>query len=350
MIQTIWIKSFRCLSELILDFSKYRFISIVSENNVGKTSILEASYVLGHLKSFNTNDIRQVVPFGDKASFLGIKIASNTQQKNYYLKIDELGKKYVSLNDEVVKRRSKIESLFRTQYISSDSIFLLTSTPSYRREQLDSMIAQLSLSYRKNISKYKRIISQKNKCLKNGVAASVIYQFNSQLAPLIVEILKERMYFISQLSDRLCPYFQNISVIDGDLSVLYQPTIELNMSELEIKAVLDQRLEKERQVKCSLIGPHRDDIEFLIDGKCCRDYFSRGVCRIVSYLFQLSIAVLTYDYLRIPMLLLLDEPFSEIHYSVKRKLIQHIPKSFYILYTSTQMDEISSLCKDTVFH
>ena len=88
MIDSIWIKSFRCLSELTISFTNYSFIPIIAKNNVGKTSILEACYLLGNLKSFVTNDVSQVVPFSDMASYMGVKILKGNGANNYYLKLD----------------------------------------------------------------------------------------------------------------------------------------------------------------------------------------------------------------------------------------------------------------------
>ena len=88
MIDSIWIKSFRSLSELSLSFSKGSMISIVAKNNVGKTSVLEACYILGHLSSFVSNELSQVIPFDGDTSYLGIKLYRDTMPFNYYMKIN----------------------------------------------------------------------------------------------------------------------------------------------------------------------------------------------------------------------------------------------------------------------
>ena len=349
MIQKIWIKSFRCLSELFLDFSNSRFISIISKNNTGKSSILEACFVLGHLKSFHTKDIRQTVSANCESSFIGIQLQDISQSKNYYLKIMDTGKKFVSLNNEVVKNKSVIEHLFRCVYISSDSLLFITSTPSYRRERLDLMISQLSMSYRANLSKYKRLVAQKNSALKRRCDDGVFHQIHCLMAPLIIQIVKERQFFIRQLSSILYGYFKHLSPVDGDLEINYMTTIDPNLNEKQVGQFLDQALSKDRDYRYARFGPQRDDIEFLIDSKRCRDYYSRGISRIVAYFFQLSQAVLLEQQSKLPMLLLLDEPFSEIHYSLKVNLIKCIPQSFYIVYTSTQEDEISVLKQTEVY-
>ena len=192
MIQTIWIKSFRCLTELVIDFSDHLFISIISENNVGKTSILEACYVLSHLKSFVTSDIRQVISYGSEATLLGIKLEQHHRNKNYYLKIDQQGRKSVSVDQHIVRKKSDIDSLFRSVYISSDCLHLITFPPKFRRDALDLLISQVSASYRNNLANYRQLLKQKNKALKYGANDSVIVKFNEQMVTFMIEIMKER--------------------------------------------------------------------------------------------------------------------------------------------------------------
>ena len=143
MIDSFWIKSFRCLNEVQFSFTETNFISVVAKNNVGKTSLLEACYVLGHLNSFVSSKIGQVVAFNEKASLMGVKIHKNNRSLNYYLKIDEQGKKYITLNNQVIRKKDEILSLFRVNYISSDSLFYISSNPSYRRNKLIKVFLSL---------------------------------------------------------------------------------------------------------------------------------------------------------------------------------------------------------------
>ncbi len=349
MIDSVWIKSFRCLSELTFTFSDGPLVSIISKNNVGKTSILEACYVMGHLSSFVTSDISQVVPFDSDASYMGVKICQSKRDFNYYLKVDDDGKKYINLNERPVRRKSDIQSLFRTVYISSDSLLLITSRPSYRRHQLDHGISQFSMSYRKNLATYKRLVSQKNRLLKDGGPDHIILQMNAQLAPLICDIQKERVVYLQDIEKRVQWYFDELKFVQGHFSIKYHSKILCVVDEGHVLHVLNQNLSKEKMIRLSNIGPHRDDYFFYIDDKNIKSFYSRGVCRILAYLFQLSQAFFIEEFTALPMLLLLDEPFSEVHCDLKEQLIQHIPSSFYVVYTSTQQDEISNLNKAQLY-
>ncbi len=349
MIDSIWIKSFRSLSELSFSFSKGAMVSIVSKNNVGKTSVLEACYILGHLSSFVASDLSQIVPFDGDSSYMGVKLYRQQMPINYYLKVSHEGKKFINLNERSVKKKADIQSLFRAVYISSDSLLLITSRPAYRRQQLDQSLSQFSLTYRKNLSLYKRLISQKNRLLKDNGPDHILKQLNVQLAPCIDLIQKERKAFIRSIEISVSTYYKTLNIADGDFKINYvSRLIDLNTSD-EILLALNQNLAKEKLIRSSNLGPHRDDFYFSINGKNVREFYSRGICRVLAYFYYLSQAILIERETKLPMLLLLDEPFSEIFKDLKRLLIQHIPVSFFVIYTSTQFDEISNLNRHQLY-
>jgi DNA replication and repair protein RecF len=344
MIHSLWIKSFRCLTENLITFQEeHSFVSIVAQNNVGKTSFLEACYVLGNLESFVTSNLANVVPFNEESSTLGIKVSNQLNATNYYLKIDREGKKYITVNDKVVRSRQEILSLFRANYISSDSLFFITSQPSFRRLKLDQTISQVSITYRKNMATYKRLYAQKNKLLKTNPDIVLIKQLNQLIAPLIFEIQKERFVYLNEIQSYINRVLRMFTFPIKDVSIQYQSRFaDLNSAD-EIKVFLSTRIEKERMAQHCLYGPHRDDYLFIANDRIMKEFYSRGVCRIISYFFQLSQSHLIEQYTKLPMMILLDEPFSEIYKDLKHDLIHLIPNHFTKIYTSTQQDEITSL-------
>ena len=349
MIHSVWIKSFRSLNELTFSFSKGPFVSIVAKNNVGKSSILEACYILGHLSSFLSSDISEIVPFDLDASYIGIKLFKNQKDINYYMKVDREGKKYINLNERPVRRKSDIQSLFRTTYISSDSLLLITSRPSYRRHQLDHGISQYSMTYRKNLSTYKRLVVQKNRLLKDGGEDTIIKNMNRQLAPLILEIQRERLLYLKDIERRIQWYVEELDVVNGHFTIQYVSRMAEYSDSDHILRVLDQNLAKEKMIRMTNLGPHRDDFSFFINKRNIKTFYSRGICRVMAYFFQLSQSYVIEESTDLPMLMLLDEPFSEVYRDLKHQLIQYIPSSFYVVYVSTQQDEISNLNKDQLF-
>jgi DNA replication and repair protein RecF len=349
MINSLWIKSFRCLSEISLSFSKGTFISIISKNNVGKTSILEACYILGHLSSFVSSDISKVVPFDKASSYLGIRIESPKKSFNYYMKIGKDGKKYINLNEQVVKRKSDIQSLFRTVYISSDSLLLITSRPSFRRNQLDQGISQYSLKYRKNIGMYSRLVSQKNQLLKENSNHNLLLQINIQLAALIHEIQVERVSYLRDIEERIRWYYDELNFVRGIFNIRYVSSLVQYDSPDDILGVLNKNLTKEKMMRVTNVGPHRDDFYFCINQRNVKDYYSRGICRVLAYFFQLSQAYIIEEVTNLSMLMLLDEPFSEVYPDFKQQLIGCIPSGFDVIYTSTQTDEISKINRHQLY-
>lgn len=265
------------------------------------------------------------------------------------MKVDREGKKYINLNERPVRRKSDIQSLFRTTYISSDSLLLITSRPSYRRHQLDHGISQYSMTYRKNLSTYKRLVVQKNRLLKDGGEDTIIKNMNRQLAPLILEIQRERLLYLKDIERRIQWYVEELDVVNGHFTIQYVSRMAEYSDSDHILRVLDQNLAKEKMIRMTNLGPHRDDFSFFINKRNIKTFYSRGICRVMAYFFQLSQAYVIEESTDLPMLMLLDEPFSEVYRDLKHQLIQYIPSSFYVVYVSTQQDEISNLNKDQLF-
>ena len=264
------------------------------------------------------------------------------------MKIDKSGKKYITLNDRVSRQKKDISSLFRANYISSDSLFFLTSQPSFRRLKLDQSLSQFSVTYRKNLATFKRLLMQKNKLLKQNPDISLIKQSNQLIAPLIYEIQKERKLYLLDIQNFINQSLGKLTFPIKKVSIMYQSKFN-NHTVDQILEYINLNSHKEIISLCSLYGPHRDDFLFYSNDRLIKSFFSRGVCRIIAYFFQLGQSVLIQKNTNLPMLLLLDEPFSEIYKNLKHDLIESIPGEFFKMYTSTQQDEITALNNSNLY-
>ena len=339
MIHSVWLSSFRCLGENRLSFDDDPVISVLSPNNVGKTSLLEACYLLGNLTSCVTKKLEHVVPFGADASDMGMKVTHDEAMVHYYLTVNAEGKKTMTVNGDVVRRASMVRFLCQAHYISADGLFYITSSPSFRRARLDQGVSQCFNAYHRDVVAYHRLYLQKNKMLATGGDRRVISSMNQLLAPLIQSIQTHRVEYLTQIQHTMSSLMASIPLPIKGVDIQYYAKCHPTDSVSHIESLLHQVMDKEYQVRSSIIGPHRDDYAFLSDGKIIKEFYSRGTGRVVSYFFQLAQAVMVKHYTKRPMLLLLDEPFAEIHSDLKHHLIQTIPDSMYAVYASTQMSE-----------
>lgn len=342
MIEKIFFKSFRCLDDVIVSFDSYRLISIFAKNNMGKTSMLEACGILSDLVSFHASNLGQVVSFNRSYSIIGIQL-NHTHRCNYYLKITNKGEKFISVDGRTNFKKKDIDALYKTMYISSDSLFLVTSSPRYRRHLLDRVISDVSLQYAKELLEYKRLISQKNRLLKSSTNKHLAHSLNRLISPKIESIMSFRKKALMYLNDCMNDSFDYFSCVNGQVSIQYQSSIDYSLNAEEILRHMNQCMDKEFRYHCSLFGPHRDDFSVCINNRLCRDFYSRGICRYVGYLFQLACVRMRMNGYNGGMLLLLDEPFAEIHDDLKSKLIRHIPKSCLTIYTTSQENESNML-------
>ena len=133
------------------------------------------------------------------------------------------------------------------------------------------------------------------------------------------------------------------------MDIIYKSKVEIQSDESMILNQLNQYLSKEKLAKVSIYGVHRDDFTFDINGKNVAVFFSRGICRIIAYFFQLSESQYLKQQLNLPILLLLDEPYAEVHPDLKYELIQSIPDDYFKIYTTTQTEEIKFLNQSQMY-
>ena len=117
-------------------------------------------------------------------------------------------------NQESVKQKARIQSLFRAAYISSDSLHLITSSPTYRRDQLDLSISQISPAYRKLLANYKRLVSQKNELLRTVGGSALYGPLHELMAPLMIEISEKRRLYLDKIKQIQYGYFKNIGIVN----------------------------------------------------------------------------------------------------------------------------------------
>jgi len=268
---------------------------IYGNNGQGKTSWLEAIHVLARSKSFRTPRLQETIRFGEQStSIRGGVIAGSDLRRDLEVAINQ--------NSKSIFVNSKRESL--TRYLSQLQVFSFTAAdldvvrgmPEARRQFLDRGIASLRPTYLQAIVDYNRVLKQKNKLLHIAdeehfsleKVSELIAPWNDQLARLAVVLHTERMEFVEalnatlerQLFDRRSLTTRYVSQLEGKG--------DLNDYESLLRARLTLRLAAEVAACHSLIGPHRDDLEILLDGHEIRVFGSSGQQRSALLLLDLA--------------------------------------------------------------
>ncbi|MCQ2976603.1 MAG: DNA replication/repair protein RecF [archaeon] len=340
--------NFRNYSSLNLSFDKNINI-FVGNNGEGKTNILEAIYLLSLTKSYRTILESDLIQFGSVSCCISGLVENDGLIKQLGVEIGN-GKKKVSINNKEIKRiRDYISSLITVSFLPDD-IQIIKGSPSIRRDLMNIHISQLDNEYISYLNDYNKVLKLRNEFLKklnvNGnTNASYLDIINEKLIELSVVIYKYRFEFINNINTFIGKYFKKIVGIDG-MEIKYINSLNItDFNEEEIKDKMLKKFNKNHFQEVSqgvtLIGPHRDDLKFMIDDKDMYLFSSQGQQRIAIIAFKLSEIDIFKKYKGTYPVLLLDDIFSEIDVKRRNKLIKFLKGDIQTIITTTDLNDIS---------
>jgi len=268
---------------------------IYGNNGQGKTNWLEAINILARTKSFRTTRLQEAIKFGEEvASVTGTVKAGAGLARELTVSLQA--------NAKSIFVNQKKETL--TRYLTQLQVFTFTAAdlevvrgmPDARRRFLDRGIASLRPAYLRTIADYAKVIKQKNKILQSaaemefdlGKTEELVAPWNDQLVTLATTIHREREDYVinlnavleRQLFDRKHLHARYVSCLEGKG--------DLTDYEDLLRSRLTLRFAAEVAAGHSLIGPHRDDLEIVLDGREIRVFGSSGQQRSALLILDLA--------------------------------------------------------------
>jgi DNA replication and repair protein RecF len=322
---------------------------IYGKNGSGKSSLLEAIYILGRAKSFRSSSIRPVI----KSSNDNLVVSAKAQQQNG--EVHQLGVKLdvknitIRINQENCKRRSDLAYALPLQIIHPKSYKLLDAGPQLRREFIDWGVFNLQDEFLHVWRKYKKALAQRNQLLKKKftrqlhgwdrelvqhglIVADFRRQYITLLQPLFVDIAREFMDF-NKLKIQFVPGWDR----KKDFSLALQDDID-----------------KDLRFGITHSGPHRGDFLVSMDNKQVKDFVSRGQLKLLVLALQLAQVKLLYQKCSKIGCILIDDVTSELDCSNRAKLLHFLSDlQAQVFLTATELNEfgdLSQLCEYHVFH
>lgn len=312
---------FRNLASIDIAFSPGANV-FYGDNGSGKTNLLEALFVLCLGRSQRRAPDQVLVRTGCEVFRLVGKVRYDGQSQELTVAYQRGGKKKVELDGAPFR----IVELFERHSVVAagpEDSDIFSGPPSVRREFIDLYLSQYSQLYLDDLRHYHRALAQKNAALKREMDSA---PFDSLLARFGSRIMRARAEFLDTLEKPAVAHYHTIS--GGEhFDMEYQPSIPFdatcNVEELEsqVMQALDGIRKREATVGSSLIGPHRDDVAFLILGQPAKTHGSQGQWRTAA----ISLKLAMYDLLRrkrkVAPVLLLDEIFAELDARRSHELI-----------------------------
>ncbi len=307
---------------------------------MGKTNILDAIHYTCLTKSyFNATD-QQNIQFGADFMRLDADVSISGVPAHISCKLPLGKKKEFIFNDLPYRKMSDHIGIMPVVMIAPDDNQLIIGSSEERRKFLDNTISQVDREYLDHLILYNKYLDQRNALLKNinttGKKEDILLEsYNSHLAQFGQSIYDKRKAAITSLQSIFTHYHQILCLEREETSFSYDSMLNNN----SLYELLQNNLQKELILERTLSGPHRDDIQFLINGNKLKRFGSQGQQK--SFLIALKLA--QYDFIKnhktVKPFLLIDDIFDKIDEQRSRELIQLLSAEHFGQIFITDTDE-----------
>lgn len=333
MISDLRLQNFRSYKNDAFEFGPGVNI-IVGPNASGKTNLLEAVLMLCRGNSYRAKDADMVM-FGKPWARLESDTDDGKRVVTLERKEPTLEKKYVI--NGVTHRRLSLPKTIPVIIFEPDHLRLLTGGPERRRYYLDDLLEQTVPGFGKLRRDYRRTLAQRNKLLKLSPSADELFVWNVRLSELGGKIVQYRLGLIEDLKQDTSQLYQELSQTRALVQLEYVSTCSIESYSTQLLKKLESNLEQDQARGFTTAGPHRDDLEVIIDGQKASVSASRGESRtILLALKVLELRILEKSRNKKP-LLLLDDVFSELD-GKRRKALTSYLENYQTFITTTGAD------------
>ena len=334
-------------------------INVIYGNNAqGKTNLLEAIWLFTGGHSFRGNKDKELPKLVDGVNSpdckLSIEFESFKRDQEAEIIIKD-GKKSCSLNGIGNKSAAYLVGKICAVIFSPEHLDLIKEGPNKRRAFIDAAICQIKPSYASLLSKYNRVLVQRNALIKdiykNSYLLDTLSVWNERMAVLGSEIIKERIDYIDKLTPFVKDIYKGMSREKEILELSYR--MSFNICEGDIFAsfmkALDESYKTDVNFGYSTVGPHRDDLDIFIDNKAVRNFGSQGQQRSCVLSLKLSEAVMLQKNIGEAPIILLDDVMSELDYLRQDYLLNHLTDK-QVFITCCSPETVNLMQKGKTFY
>ncbi len=320
---------------------------IFGENAQGKTNILEGIWLFTGAKSFRGSKDNEYINFNfPQKAELEMIFEAEGIRKEAKIEIEE--KRNTFLNGKKLKFSSLLAGNFNAIVFSPSDLRLISDGPSARRRFLDIAIGQLYPQYIELLKNYMRAVTQRNKVIKDfkydSTVSVMLDSFEEEIAQNGEKIVLYRKKYINQLNQFLPAVYEGLSEGKEKLETSYISSFEGNFLE-ELK----KRRKEDMFSAITSVGPHRDDIDFKINGHKARNFGSQGQKRSVALSLKLAEAEVINKNVGEWPIFILDDVMSELDPKRQNFILNKI-EGMQVFLTCCEPSNVKNLSKGKIFN
>ncbi|MDB6016646.1 MAG: replication and repair protein RecF [Pedosphaera sp.] len=304
------LRDFRNYPRLDVDFAP-GFQVLLGDNAQGKTNILEAIYLMATLRSFRGVGGAQMVRHGQKGYFAGGKVVGQGEReiKMYW----SAAERKLSVDGQPVRKLTDYLGVLRVVIFCTEDLQLVKGTARSRRRFVDLLLTQTHPLYLGWLQRYAQALRSRNALLKQrSPDEAALDSFSGELVKLGNEIIRMRRELAPKLSPLARLAYRRISNDAEELRVEYQSSVKSDFA-----VELAQSRARERTMRTTLVGPHRDEVRLLLNDRSAAQFGSEGQKRTLAIALKMAQAEYLTGIHGSPPILLIDDVMGEL--DVKRR-------------------------------
>ncbi len=360
-LNNLYLRAFRNYIEQEVAFNSQKTI-IVGNNAQGKSNLLEAIELLATLKSHRALRDRELVLDSAVVGQIEATVKRVYGTADLTITLRKQGKRTIAVNHEALRRSIDFLGYLNAVQFSSLDLDLVRGAPECRRNWIDGLLIQLEPVYAHILQQYNQVLRQRNALLKAirkqeqdrklGITTTAIdlrqlALWDAQLAAAGSRVTRRRARVLTRLAPIAQAWHDRISGKTEVLQIEYAPNVEWIEDEPEkVQRAFLERIELRRTAEYhqgkTVVGTHRDEIDFTIDGTPARYYGSQGQQRTLVLALKLAELELIEEIIGEPPLLLLDDVLAELDLTRQNQLLETIGDRFQTFITTTHLSSFNN--------
>ena len=320
-VESLETENFRLLSRQRVEFSPGVNV-ICGDNAQGKTTLLEAVFLLTGNKSFRTRFDRELIAFNKDGALLSACVEACGRTQQMELRFFRSRGRQITVN-KVKRSASELSESLKAVLFCPDDLLLLRGGAAERRRMMDEAISQLRPGYRKLLGDYRKFYDNKSAILRQWRERSdllaALDDFNEALCRCSARIIRYRSSFVRRLAEHAAPIHREFSGDREELDCRYATVSTVTDPEAAESWIYEEVALRQRQLRQAeldsgqcLVGAHKDDMEVTINGAAARSFASQGQLRTGALSLKIAEREIFLHEAGEPPVLLLDDVLSEL--------------------------------------
>jgi DNA replication and repair protein RecF len=362
-VKSIKLVNYRNYSNINLIFSPSTNI-LLGKNAQGKTNILEAIFTCAIGKSMRATKDNDIIKWGEEKAKIELEVEKKFGKSKIEIYFFKSSKKAIKINGLPIKRMGELLGEFRCVFFAPDELKLIKESPEDRRRFMDIDISQTSKAYFYLLGKYEKIITSRNKLLKDNRDKNckdkksnqyedlkrMINVYDQQLAECSAKITISRNNFIVALAPFAQKAHSFLTSNGEELKIEYDGSFKFESQIIESEKIeelkekflslYEKNFEKDLSLGYTIVGPHRDDIKVKINGIDVRNFCSQGQQRTAALSLKLAELEIIKEQTGEMPILILDDVLSELDIGRRTRLLKFCALTQTFISSTDKPDKI----------